>query len=923
MADNKKYDVGILGVWMGCNYGSIMTYYALNQTIQSMGYSVLMIDKVLTEKSARDVEYGRTHSRRFAEEHYNISVPLKYNEYGKLNDICDSFVVGSDQLWNYGISKNFGKKFYLDFADDSKRKIAYATSFGHSVDFAPDNERKIISGLMSRFDGISLREDDGVRLCRDVYGVDSVQVLDPVFLPDPEKLYKPLIEKSTMHEDEPFLAAYILDPTPEKKQALLHVSEKLGGIKIINMLDGFPWLFEENKQKMDMPNCIENLQVEDWLYYLSKAKFVITDSCHGASFAMIFKKNFIPITNKRRGFSRFRSLADMFGFRDRLVTDVNRILTDDTLLNPIDYGFIDTVMQKERERSLSWLKDKLSAPKTPQSLPSAIPPSEGQLTPDEVDFENCRIVAAMLKQYGIKHVVISSGTRHIMLVNFFEQNKCFITHNVLDERSAGFFAIGLSTRLKEPVAVCCTSGTAASNYLTSVSEAYYQHVPVVYITADRYQHYLNQKEAQMVPQAEMYGKVCLKSVTLPVATNTINKYVTRRMVCDALISMTKNVKGPVQINVPLQNLTRANPEVYKNHKTYKLDNVGAERPYTKIDYVDYRTTKKKWLGIIKRMKNTRVLVVYGQNTPVSEELVEKMNRFAERFDCVFAKEPIGNLHCNKSVDMFNIFKSKNATSKMAVEIKPNIIITVNAGTASIPRELFKRYRVAVDHWDVIESGDVEDPFRKLSRVFRCDLEYFLDKVLAYSKDEPANDSLYKAWSKYERAFDPKITKYSQYYAVSEFLKVIPKASLLHVSNSTTVRMAFSCPIDPSVQVYCNRGTNGIDGSTSTFMGQCSVSDDKCFLIVGDLSFFYDMNSLWNKELNGNVRIMLFNNNGAALLKDLNSRAIDHKHNAVAKGWVESLGFRYLSSTNKEEFDSALNEFVSDKSDRAIFFEVFC
>ena len=124
MAD-RKYDVGILGVWVGCNYGSIMTYYALNQMITSFGYSVIMIDKVLPKNSGSDFEHQMTHSRRFGMEHYNIAPALELKDYKKFNDLCDTFVIGSDQVWNYGISKSAGKAFYLDFADDNKKKIAY------------------------------------------------------------------------------------------------------------------------------------------------------------------------------------------------------------------------------------------------------------------------------------------------------------------------------------------------------------------------------------------------------------------------------------------------------------------------------------------------------------------------------------------------------------------------------------------------------------------------------------------------------------------------------------------------------------------------------------------------------------------------------------------------------------------------------
>lgn len=357
---SKKYDVGILGVWIGCNYGSIATYYALHQVIASMGKSILMIDKPIILEN--DVERRETHARRFGREHYHISKQYRLEDLKELNELCDGFVVGSDQVWNYGISQDFGKTFYLDFAEEQKKKIAYAVSFGHNIDFAPAEERVKIANCMSRFDGISVRESDGVRICRDDYGIRAQQVLDPVFLADPS-IYQDLIEKSSHREEEPFLASYILDPTPEKREALLHLSKELGGIKIINMLDGLPWLFEKNRKLMNLPNCIENLQVEDWLYYLSHAKFIVTDSCHGASFALIFKKNFIAITNKMRGFSRFQSLATLMHFESRLVTDVNQILTDPKLLEPIDYAVVDATIRSERSRCYAWLQEVLNQPK--------------------------------------------------------------------------------------------------------------------------------------------------------------------------------------------------------------------------------------------------------------------------------------------------------------------------------------------------------------------------------------------------------------------------------------------------------------------------------------------------------------------------------------------------------------------------------
>ncbi len=362
-----KYDVGIIGLWSGCNYGSIATYFALNQVISSMGKSILMIDKPILMED--DVELKQTHSRIFANKHYHISKQYHLNELHELNEICNTFVVGSDQVWNYGISKNFGNYFYLDFAEDNKKKIAYAVSFGHGIDFATSEKREEISGFMRRFDGISTREADGVRLCRDSYGVLAQQVIDPVFLADVD-IYSPLINESKFNDKEPYLLTYILDPTPEKRDAILYLQKQLGNIKVINILDGLPWTFERNKKLMNLPNCISDVTVEDWLSYIYHSDFVVTDSCHGASFSLIFKKNFIAMTNKHRGVSRFKSLSELFHIEKRIVSDPRDVFSIPDIFEPIDFGSIDLIMQSERSRCKEWLAEKLNKTKKYNSVQS-------------------------------------------------------------------------------------------------------------------------------------------------------------------------------------------------------------------------------------------------------------------------------------------------------------------------------------------------------------------------------------------------------------------------------------------------------------------------------------------------------------------------------------------------------------------------
>ena len=355
--NNKKFDVGILGVWYGLNYGSSLTYYALQSIIKEMGLSPLMIEKPGNDPS--DPERQNTHARRFANENFYTSDVYPLSEQKKLNDVCDGFIIGSDQVWNYGISKVFGKTFYLDFAEDNKKKIAYAASFGHAVDFAPPEEREIISRLMKRFDAISVREDDGVRLCRDIYHVNATRVLDPVFVVSHERLDK-LADHSKIKETGPYLLAYILDTTPEKKQLLLHMSKRLG-LRPVIMLDGFSNNAAINRKMLDMDDCIRsNLEVHDWVSLFRNASYVLTDSFHGMCFSILFGKQFLPLPNRHRGYSRFNSIARVLNLSDRLILDPQKEINEEKFMQPVDYQQINAILTNERLRCRKWLSAALA-----------------------------------------------------------------------------------------------------------------------------------------------------------------------------------------------------------------------------------------------------------------------------------------------------------------------------------------------------------------------------------------------------------------------------------------------------------------------------------------------------------------------------------------------------------------------------------
>jgi len=362
-AAGDRYDVGFVGWWYGKNYGSALTNFALHETIRSLGYTVLMLEWPLLKKPTGGPP--ETFIRRFANKHYRMSKRLTYGELRELNHYCDTFVLGSDQLWNYYSTKDNGQYFQLDFVDDDKKKIAYATSFGHAVSFFKGEIWKRTAFHMQRFDAISVREADGVRLCKEEFGIEADCLLDPVFICNMDS-YEKVLKDADAQEEEEYLFAYILTPTAEKGEALQFAARRLG-LKLVVVLDGQTPL-EKNKNALGLSDVKENVTVENWLYYIKNSKLVVTDSFHGTCFSILFKKPFICIANAARGLSRFTTLLNMLGLEERMIYKAREIM-EHSFSQEIDYGRVFEILEREKARSLKWLKDALEAPKAPR--PSA------------------------------------------------------------------------------------------------------------------------------------------------------------------------------------------------------------------------------------------------------------------------------------------------------------------------------------------------------------------------------------------------------------------------------------------------------------------------------------------------------------------------------------------------------------------------
>lgn len=534
------------------------------------------------------------------------------------------------------------------------------------------------------------------------------------------------------------------------------------------------------------------------------------------------------------------------------------------------------------------------------------------------NVKSVQILVAMLKKKKIKNIVFSAGTSHDAIIRSVEEDGYFKTYNIVDERSAAFFAIGLIQELQEPVAICCTAGTAAVNYMTGVTEAYNRKLPLIVITADKNPYYLNQLEDQMLDQVNLFKTITKYTNTLPIIKDGKDEWYCRRIINEAFLELNHNGKGPVHINIPIEDGMFAIDGVFT---TSELPEVNL------VERIDYKTKEEKIKEKFESLKNKKVLIICGQDYNIPEERIENLEKIFKNYNCVISVDKLSNLHCNGSIETTRAALAAKVSGNFN-ELLPDVVITLGGTVVWDGKFSLKPFKNQFESWVVNEDGKLQDYYKNLTTIFEMTIDEFVENMAKYNVDNLKN--YYELWENRTKQFKIPDFEYSNLYTVQRLMSNLPKDSKLNLANSSTIRITQFFDLDNNIKVYCNRGIHGIDGCMSSFIGQAAVSDKLNFLIIGDLAFFYDMNALWNRYVGKNVRIMLNNNSGAALFHfnqglkkfpTLNEN-VAADHDANAKGWAESRGFKYLYSTNKEEFDKNLEEFLNPNSDKPIILEVF-
>lgn len=511
------------------------------------------------------------------------------------------------------------------------------------------------------------------------------------------------------------------------------------------------------------------------------------------------------------------------------------------------------------------------------------------------------------KLKNIRHIVISPGSRNAPLTIGFTNNSFFNCYSIVDERSAGFFALGIAQQQKTPVVLVCTSGSALLNYYPAIAEAYFSEIPLIVLSADRPEHLINIGDGQTIFQDKVYGQHILYSGNL----SHESELEWDRVLNKAFNCAFEN-SGPIHVNVPFneplynvtdQLLVSPNIEQPKDIDREKLE------AFSSTDINIWKSASKK-------------MVLLGVNAPLKLKK-EAVQLLANDPTVIVFTETTSNIYHDKffpSID--KLIAPMNEDDFKALQ--PEILLTFGGLVISKKIKGFLRSFPPKEHWNIGENR-ANDTYFKLNKSLVLDVNLAVTQLYSNTIDYKGTyqTEVLKLKSYREKKHDEylKAIEFSDLKVFGEILKSVPENSILHLGNSSTVRYAQLFNLKESLEVYCNRGTSGIDGSTSTAIGFASISEKQNICISGDLSFIYDSNALWNNYIPNNFRIIIVNNSGGGIFRILpghkNTKEFDTffetKHNLNARHLCEMYGFNYQSASGMEDLTLQLSEFYKPHS----------
>ncbi len=547
-------------------------------------------------------------------------------------------------------------------------------------------------------------------------------------------------------------------------------------------------------------------------------------------------------------------------------------------------------------------------------------------------------VIQLCKAKKIKHIVISPGSRNAPLTIGFTNDDFFKCYSIVDERCAGFFALGIAQQLNHPVALVCTSGSALLNYYPAISEAFYSDVPLVVLSADRPKHLIGIGDGQTINQKLVFANHILHSANLkldlkdenniPITEDlpimkTIEGKLERflgfqkdiqehnEFEINTAINIANANSGPVHINIPFDEpLYETVDKLSVAPKVIDVSSkVKTVEAYTFQECLEY------WNSSSKKM------ILVGVNGPnkIEQKWLEELSKDDS---VIVLTETTSNLHHPSFFSSIDQLIAPLSVEEQK-QLQPDILLTFGGLIVSKKIKAFLRKFQPKHHWH-IDKKRANDTFFCLSiHIETMPNQFFenvLPKITHYVKSDYKDTwSLVKENRLEKHELYLKQIPYSDFKAFDLVLKSIPNNSVLQVSNSSAIRYTQLFNLNKTLQVFCNRGTSGIDGSTSTSVGCAVVNENPTVFLTGDLSFFYDSNGLWNNYIPKNFRIIVINNQGGGIFRILpgnkNTENFDKffetKHDLNAKYLSKMYGFEYLNATSEKQIKNKLEVFYNE------------
>ncbi|MCL4280789.1 MAG: 2-succinyl-5-enolpyruvyl-6-hydroxy-3-cyclohexene-1-carboxylic-acid synthase [Flavobacteriales bacterium] len=465
-------------------------------------------------------------------------------------------------------------------------------------------------------------------------------------------------------------------------------------------------------------------------------------------------------------------------------------------------------------------------------------------------------LARLCAAKGVRHAVISPGSRNAPLVIAFSQEPGITCLQVIDERSAAFFALGMAQQLQQPVALICTSGSAVLNYTPAIAEAFYQRVPLLVISADRPEEWTDQGEGQTIRQRDVLVPHLRKSVQLPRAGDDLSRWHAGRLINEAIDATLLPVAGPVQVNVP-----------FSEPLYGKAEHATAARLVAPMPVASFLLPDKGWRG--KQLSESlKVMVLVGQGL-WGDGLQAQLRQWAKLPQCVVLTEATSNLDDEAFITCIDR-TLEGVNERNEADLRPDILITFGGAIVSKRiKGLLRKWKPA-QHWHVDEDRRHFDTFQSLTHDFAVSPHIFLAQMEGQVRP---NESLYgEAWRMVAQRMEESHarllagTPFCDLTVFRTLLDRIPQGSDVHLANSTAARYVQLFDRRRGLRFFGNRGTSGIDGCTSTAVGAAFASGRPTTLISGDVAFCYDSNAFWNKHLPPELRVVVIDNGGGNIFR---------------------------------------------------------